>query len=381
MISIPGKIPIRIYPFFWVLAAIIGWMASNSIEGTAIWVAIIVVSVLIHEFGHALTAVAFGNQAQIELIGLGGVTQRQGPKLSLWKDFLIVFNGPLAGFLLFMFATYLWSVLEKTHPHSLWTETIRITALANLWWTIINLLPVHPLDGGRLLSIFLESIFGMRGIKMSFLISSIIAVACSILFFIDRDLLPGAFLLLLAFESYRAWRSSIPMTLQDKDENLQLALKQAEEAFMQGHMSEAKEKFLNIRAQSKEGVVHQIATENLAKILAHEHEYQAAYDLLFPIQDRLSPDALRLLHQLAYRTGAIEAAISLGNRSYQAFPNYDTALINAFCYSLAGEVKPAVGWLQRAISDGLPNLRDVIEKAEFDPIRHTPQFQDLARRL
>ncbi len=107
MISIPVRIPINIHAFFWVLILMIGWLNSGSIPGTAIWAAVILVSVLIHEYGHAITAVAFGQIAEINLVGLGGITRRSGGgDLPRWRDFLIVLNGPLAGFALFFLSTY-----------------------------------------------------------------------------------------------------------------------------------------------------------------------------------------------------------------------------------------------------------------------------------
>ncbi len=95
MISIRGKIPIRIFPVFWVLAIAIGWINSYELMATfdamlisiAIWVVIIVISVLVHEYGHALTAIVFGQTARIDLMGMGGLTQREGKKLKLWKEF------------------------------------------------------------------------------------------------------------------------------------------------------------------------------------------------------------------------------------------------------------------------------------------------------
>jgi hypothetical protein len=45
------------------------------------------------------------------------------------------------------------------------------------------------------------------------------------------------------------------------------------------------------------------------------------------------------------------------------------------CYSILGQVRPALGWLQRAINDGLPNIRAILTKKEFDNIRQTPQFR------
>ena len=145
MIVIPGPIPIAIHPFFWLFAAMIGWLNSGSFYGTLIWVGIIVVSVLIHEFGHALTAVFFRQKARIQLIALGGVTTFDGPKLKFWQQFLITLNGPVFGFLLFLAATLLlqWKIASPV-----WYGILKTTQLANLFWTVVNLLPVLPLDGG-----------------------------------------------------------------------------------------------------------------------------------------------------------------------------------------------------------------------------------------
>ena len=95
MIEIPGRIPLAIHPFFWLFAAVIGWINSGTFLGMFIWVGIIFVSVLFHEFGHALTAVIFKQKARIQLVALGGVTMYDGPKLNAWKQFIITFNGPL----------------------------------------------------------------------------------------------------------------------------------------------------------------------------------------------------------------------------------------------------------------------------------------------
>ena len=54
MLKISGPIPIAIYPFFWILAAAIGWLNTFNFPGTLIWMVIIVGSVLVHEFGHVL---------------------------------------------------------------------------------------------------------------------------------------------------------------------------------------------------------------------------------------------------------------------------------------------------------------------------------------
>ena len=161
MISIPGRIPILISPFFWFLIVMLGWLNSGSILGTAIWAAVILVSVLVHEYGHALTALLFGQEAEISLVGLGGLTKRLGPKLDRWKEFLIVLNGPMAGFALFFLSYFLLTVIPP--QKTLLVYAFEVALNVNLFWTVLNLLPVFPLDGGHLLKIILESVLGIRG--------------------------------------------------------------------------------------------------------------------------------------------------------------------------------------------------------------------------
>lgn len=377
MITIPGRVPIRIYPTFWLLMILLGWLNSFSMLGTALWMIVIFVSVLIHEYGHALTALAFGQTAEIELVALGGVTHRHGRQLKLWKEFLVVLNGPLAGTLLAFVAYLFYLRLGEHPPNSAWTYIVNITLYANIFWTVVNLLPIHPLDGGRLLSIIMEALFGMRGIRISLLISSVLALLIGLVFFAFHILIGGALFLMFAFESYRAWQSSLVMSREDRDEDLRVLLQQAEQELHRGQRETAKEKLMKVRQSSGEGLLFTTATEYLASLLMTEGKFQEAYDLLKPHRSHLSQNGLKILHELSYQLGAWKEAATLGDQVYMDFPSYNTAFINAASYALLGEATPAIGWLQRAISDGLPNIRNVFQRKEFDPIRNTRPFQEL----
>jgi stage IV sporulation protein FB len=380
MIKINGSIPISIYPFFWLLAAAIGWMNTFSVEGTLIWMAIIVISVLVHEFGHALTAIAFGQKAQIELVGFGGVTQRKGGKTRLWQEFIIVLNGPLAGLLLAGIAYLGWNALHASYSNSLASVILRDTIAINIFWTIINLLPVQPLDGGKLLSIILESMFGLRGAKISLFISLIVSAMFGLFFFSIQAFLAGAIFFLLSFESWRSWKSTLVITEQDQNFILQHMLKDAERAMRNGNQDEALTMLERIRDFAKSGLIYMTATEHTAAILAEKGDFKAAYAMLEPLSSKLSPQALRLLHELAYRQGEWKEAITLGDRAFQFSPNYQVAVINALCHSILGHARPAVGWLQCAIREGVPNLQEILAKREFDAIRGDPSFQQFKNR-
>lgn len=378
MLKIPGKIPVSIYPFFWVLAFLIGWLNTANVHGTVIWAAIILGSVLVHELGHALTAVAFGQKAQIELVAFGGVTQRKGgERLKLWQEFIIVLNGPLAGFCLSGVAWLVYKSLSLSHPSSLLTYASEVTFYINFIWTILNLLPVQPLDGGKLLSIFLESIFGLKGTKMALFISLLLAGGLGIFFFAVRQFFIGSLFMLFTFESYKSWKESLSTTEEDQDSILQNLLKESEIELRKGNQEEALRKFLRIRDRTKAGLIYQAATENAAHLLAEKNELKQAYDVLSTLGKRLTPEGLHLLHQLAYSQGKWEQAAALGDRAYHNHPTYQVAIINAASNAALGKIKPAIGWIQSAVHDGIPHLQQVLAKSDFDMIRNDPQFKQL----
>jgi stage IV sporulation protein FB len=378
MLEFPGKIPIRIFPLFWLLAALIGWINTYTYVGTFLWMIVILLSVLIHEYGHALTSLLFGQRARIDLVGLGGLTQRQGPKLKLWKEFLVTFAGPFASILLSLGAYVILQFM--TEKETLLFYLVKITFMANLFWTILNLLPVQPLDGGQLLRIILEGLFGIKGIKAALFLSLVFSGLITLYFLMNQALLIGVLFLLLTYESYRSWKETLLMTEKDQDSTLQEDLKEVEMQMQAGRQEQVFPKLQQIRESAQSGLIYVTATEHLAKILKEQGKFQEAYDLLKPLSKYLSAQSLKLLHQLTYQVGNLDEAISTGNRSYQEFPEYDTALLNALCYAQQGEAMPAVGWLETAVRDGMPNLNAVLNKHEFDGIRKTAPFMEFFQR-
>jgi Zn-dependent protease len=377
MIKIPASIPIYIYPFFWLLILALGWLNTQTVLGTAIWGVVIFISVLIHEYGHALTAQFFGQRAEINLVGLGGVTRRQGPTLKPWQDFLVILNGPLAGFALF-FITYIF------YPHfqhsSVLGYALEVSIYINLFWTVLNLLPILPLDGGHLMRVLLESFFGFNGIKISLLISIVLAALGGLLFFVLQSFLAGSLFLMFAFESYRAWAEIKNVKPHDSSAALQSLLQEAQEDLKIGRENEALSKFLRLREQSQEGVLYLTATQNIARILAHQGHLKQAFDWLSPLEKQLSPEYLHFLQQLAYRLQEWERTIEVGTRAYKLSPNAQTAFLNALSYAIIGQPTPAIGWLQSAAQLGLPNFAQVLQKREFDTIRSSLDFQSLLKK-
>lgn len=150
---------------------------------TLLWVAIISVSVLIHELGHALASRLFGYNAVIQLVGMGGLTQtlpkNPGEPVELpWHhELVIVLAGPLSGLSFGLFAGLLLLVghLVGHLPVSV-IYVLNGIFVANLFWALLNLMPVAPLDGGALSRVLLMRVFGRRGFLFAQVLTLVVAL-------------------------------------------------------------------------------------------------------------------------------------------------------------------------------------------------------------
>lgn len=379
MIHFRGRIPILIYPTFWLFAGLIGFLNSQSLLGTLIWVGIIFVSVLFHEYGHALTALVFGKNPRIELVALGGLTHHDGQKLPFWKQFFIVLNGPLFGFLLVIIASVLLHVPAFSQGTA--ASILSLTRLVNLFWTIVNLLPVMPLDGGQLLRVVLEKIFGLKGFKYTLITGIVIATGISLFFFVTQAFLVGALFFLLAFQSYDALRRTRHLSETDRDDTLRQQLEKAEELMQMGKKEEALSLCEEIRAKAKQGMIYELATQYLAFFKYEKGQVKEAYELLLSIREELSGDALCLLHKAAFEQEDFSLVVQLAGTCFQTWPTVETALRNAYAHAHMQQAVPAVGWLQTAINEGLTEVDKVISDPIFDAIRQEPSFQELQKTL
>src|SRR5260370_39962134 len=92
-----GKIPVRVLPSFFLVTLLFNLSANPSV--LAVWMAVVFVSVLLHELGHASAGLAFGLEPRIDLHGMGGTTSWATARtLPTWQRVAISLAGPVAGF-------------------------------------------------------------------------------------------------------------------------------------------------------------------------------------------------------------------------------------------------------------------------------------------
>ena len=157
------RIPVTVRPSFLLIAALLGFFGARDPVLIATWIAIVFVSILVHELGHALTARAYGARVEIELNGVGGLTRWSIPsdRLGPGRRALVAAAGSAVGVL---FGGIIWLVASQFGPYrGLTFFVINNLVFVNVFWGLLNWLPIRPLDGGHLLLSFLEKFAPERG--------------------------------------------------------------------------------------------------------------------------------------------------------------------------------------------------------------------------
>ena len=227
--SIAG-IPVRVHPLFWLIAILFG--ASGDLIQLPIWVFAVFVSILIHELGHALAMRLYGQPSRI-ILHFGGLTV---PEPVSWgsgwanvalrsnQEIFISLAGPGAGFLLAalvaigvtvsggsIITNWLFGLIPlpvaALMPVGGRVLSLLVTMLlwVNVFWGLINLVPVYPLDGGNVARYLLIKADPVDGVRKSLWVSVIAGGLVALAGLLVLRSIYMAFLFgLLAFQSYQS---------------------------------------------------------------------------------------------------------------------------------------------------------------------------------
>jgi stage IV sporulation protein FB len=339
-----GPFPVTVEASFLIVAILLGPL-DGSITGIVGWATVVFVSVLVHELGHALVAARLGGAPAIQLAGFGGTTfprlaQRPTPAQSI----ALSLAGPLAGLLPALVslallaatnprvATWLpqprlWGALLASDGRSPFEELLFTFVRTGCYWTLLNLLPVYPLDGGHVLLSGLQLVRKKPSFVLAGRISLVTAVLLGGYTLLHGGQFLALFFLMFAIQSWQLARSggaprvvavagpADPAERKDADAGLEQA-----------------------RARLGEGDVAG-AEAVIARLEA-------------------AGGTLRLAAAARIRAGLLLAGGETGRagieagRAFSLVQEPDSAVVAARAALRAGEPEVARNWLQRALEAG-----------------------------
>ena len=167
-------IPIRLH---WSFLLIFLWVGYNAWLEQLPWkgflflqfyVLILFLCVVMHEYGHALTARKFGNKTRdILLTPIGGIARLESISEKPMQELLIAIAGPavnfgiviLIGIYLFTFGGYSVFNIGMFFSPEFWkynNDFLPLILKSNLILGLFNFIPAFPMDGGRILRALLS---------------------------------------------------------------------------------------------------------------------------------------------------------------------------------------------------------------------------------
>src|SRR5215510_13016527 len=156
-----GPTAVRIHMTFFLLLAWIGaihWArggAPQAIDGV-IFIVLLFVSVVLHEFGHVLAARHYGiNTPEITLLPIGGVASLERMPEKPSQEIVVALAGPLVTLIIVVVLTLVlgarFDLTQMAQLEQAQSTMLGRVAAANVALVLFNLIPAFPMDGGRVL--------------------------------------------------------------------------------------------------------------------------------------------------------------------------------------------------------------------------------------
>jgi Zn-dependent protease/CBS domain-containing protein len=159
-------IPLRVHVSWLIIFGLVSWSLAGGyfpmvLPDLPVWsywlqalvaAAMLFASIILHELGHSLVARHHGvGISSITLFVFGGVSQMKEEPRKAREEFQIAIVGPLISLVLAAVFWVVGSLWQRTAGVTATTAVVLYLAGINLLLAIFNMLPVFPLDGGRVL--------------------------------------------------------------------------------------------------------------------------------------------------------------------------------------------------------------------------------------
>jgi Zn-dependent protease len=241
--------PTRVTWLFWAVSAALGYTAALNIQTAyarigipsqlavllAIWVGAAFISILIHELGHALAFRYYGVQCEIVLYQMGGlaipgagllwgnrgkrsqlshlnqiVISAAGPAIQIVFAGIIGVTSMLCGVYVYEFE-WLATLLQinTSSPSNPMTHAaIQFSMWIGIWWALINLLPIFPLDGGQIARHLIGIVRRTNGLLEAYMLGAIVGALAAIWFYSRGSTLNALFFASMAVNNFQAMQQA-----------------------------------------------------------------------------------------------------------------------------------------------------------------------------
>lgn len=189
-----GEVKVRVHLLLIIMTIVF------ALCGQLLEVSIVLMSVILHELCHVVTARMLGYRVtSIELLPFGGVAKIEEPDRCGLQAFAVVAAGPIGSALCGLGGYVLAGDYGDYAAMRIWTE---VNTMLALW----NLVPAYPLDGGRIMQMVWQSCLNPReSLRRTVRISRMIA---TVLIFYSgyRGIVYGEILVSVLFMAVMIWR-------------------------------------------------------------------------------------------------------------------------------------------------------------------------------
>jgi Zn-dependent protease len=427
-------IPVAVSLWFVALPLVVSMRDGPAKAG--IWLAVVFASVFIHELGHALGMRWFGFAPRIELHGLGGRTLfPPHAKPNARQSFIITLLGPLAGLALAFGALFVAVILDPS-PESLGKYALTLVMGANLFWSVFNLLPILPWDGGLILESGVELLTGKPRPRVVAASSMVLGVAVFAGAVASQSFFVGYFGLMGVWMGWLKW-STAPTTqaaqtawnliAQGKPDEATGVLRTALSSVREAQRPPLLEVLAWARLHAHDVVGARQAVAQLgdvlpspelaARLAAAEGRADEVVALLEPLRaaQALSPAAVPLLagayleleapqevlalavslpaaapqtpslwHQLfsmAFASQQLELATLVAQFAFSQSKQGVFAFNAACAFAKQDKVDEAVGSVRQAFAAGYANVEKLNADPDLAAVREKPAFQALLAEL
>lgn len=200
--------PVIIHWTFWLTLALLGGLIGantpEEMQRVLVWVIAGVLSIFVHELGHALTMHHYGaRQVHMVFHSFGGYAASER-RFSRSESFFVSAAGP---FVQIAAGVAMWWLMDAWRtPSPMAAYFMRSFVNVSLFWAVLNLFPIVPLDGGHILA----AVLGPQRMKITLTISLVCAVGFGILAALRGQLFIAIFFGMFAYNNWKQLQGERP---------------------------------------------------------------------------------------------------------------------------------------------------------------------------